>query len=69
MDIDGAKALEERLARNGAAKPRPASGDMPEGAPPIYRWFAFRSSVDDAASAENGSTLGPDEPGFPSTSQ
>jgi hypothetical protein len=74
LDIDGAKALEERLARNGAAKPRPAAGDIPEGAPPIYRWFAFGSSVDAATpasgngSAESGSTLGPDGLGLPSTS-
>jgi hypothetical protein len=68
LDIDGAKALEERLGRNGAAKPRPASGDMPEGAPPIYRWFAVRSSVDEAASAESGLTPGQDGLGLPSTS-
>jgi hypothetical protein len=72
MDIDGAKALEERLARSGSVKARPAAGVIPEGAPPIYRWFAFDSGVDGAASApnegENRSTLGPDGLGLPSTS-
>jgi hypothetical protein len=74
MDIDGAKALEERLARSRAARPEPASGDIPEGAPPIYRWFAFGKSADGATpastdrSAENGSPLGPDGLGLPSTS-
>ena len=74
MDIDGAKALEERLARSGAAKPRPDSGEIPEGAPPIYRWFAFGTNVDgasassDVAPAEGGSILGPDGLGLRSTS-
>jgi hypothetical protein len=72
MDIDGAKALEERLARSGAVKARPPAAAVPEGAPPIYRWFAFDSSVDGAAAAptdeENRSTLGPDGLGLPSTS-
>jgi len=75
MDIDGAKALEERLARSGATRPQPASGDIPEGAPPVYRWFAFgrnaegaTSATGDAAAPENGSTPGPDGLGLPSTS-
>jgi hypothetical protein len=75
MDIDGAKALEERLARGRAAKPQPTSGDIPEGAPPVYRWFAFGRDADAAASAtsdgsgDKGSTLGPDGlGGLPSTS-
>lgn len=76
MDIDGAKALEERLAKSGAPKARPASGDIPEGAPPVYRWFAFGSSVDgatpagkDGVSAENASTRGRDGLGSSSTAQ
>lgn len=73
MDIDGAKALEERLARSGAAEPLPGSGDIPDGAPPIYRWFAFRKNAEGVTpassdgSAGNGPTLGPD--GLPSTAQ
>ncbi len=73
MDIDGAKALNERLARGRAAKATPASGEIPEGAPPVYHWFAFRESADgatpalnDGGSAENGPTAGL---GFPPTSQ
>ena len=76
MDIHGAKALEERLARSGGAKARPAPGDVPEGAPPVYRWFAYGSNVDDATpaahdgvSAENAATRGPDGLGSPSTTQ
>lgn len=75
MDIDGAKALEERLARSGASRPEPAAGEIPEGAPPVYRWFAFGRNADSAASAtsdgtstDGGSPLGPDGLGLPSTS-
>jgi hypothetical protein len=75
VDIDGAKALNERLARSRASRPQPAAGDIPEGAPPVYRWFAFRRNADGAtpatnngASAENGPALGQDGLGLPSTS-
>ncbi len=72
MDIDGAKALEERLARSGSAKAQPASADIPEDAKPIYRWFAFRTNADGATPASNdresGPALGPDGLGLPSTS-
>ncbi len=39
MDINGAKALKVRLGPNAADVPRPASADVPEGAPPVYRWL------------------------------
>jgi hypothetical protein len=76
VDVDGAKALTERLARSRAASPQPAAGEIPEGAPPVYRWFAFgrdadsaASATSDGASAENGPTLGQDGLDLPSTSE
>jgi hypothetical protein len=74
VDIDGAKALTERLARSRAVRPEPASGDIPEDAPPVYRWFAFGRNAEGAAAtsdggaAENGSPLGQDGLGLPPTS-
>jgi hypothetical protein len=40
MDIKGAKALKERLSLNGAkeAPPAPVDVDVPEDAPPVFRW-------------------------------
>ena len=40
MDIKGAKALKERLGRNGAPDDRPAPepADLPEDTPPVYHW-------------------------------
>ena len=40
MDIKGAKALKERLARNGAADalPVPEDVDVPEDAAPVFHW-------------------------------
>jgi hypothetical protein len=40
MDINGAKALKRRLGPNGAgeASAAPADVDIPEDAPPVYRW-------------------------------
>ena len=40
MDINGAKALKERLGRNGARKASPAAepADVPADAPPVYHW-------------------------------
>jgi hypothetical protein len=74
VDIDGAKALNERLAGSKAARPQPAAGDIPEDAPPVYRWVAFgrnaesaTSATSDGASAENGPALGQDGLGLPST--
>lgn len=39
MDINGAKALKLRLGAKAADVPPPASDDVPEGAPPVYRWL------------------------------
>ena len=38
MDIAGAKALKERLGSNGTDETPPASVDVPEDAPPVYKW-------------------------------
>lgn len=46
MDIDGAKALNERLARRRGTMPRSASVDVPDDAPPVYRWFGIAKSTD-----------------------
>jgi len=66
MDIDGAKALKERLARTAWVKARPASVEAPDGAPPVYHWFSVGRNADgaepsagDAVSGEGSSTLGP----------
>jgi hypothetical protein len=68
MDIDGAKALKERLARSGRALARTASLDVPADAPPVYHWFGHGRKADgaapapdDGASQEDGSaSLGRD---------
>jgi len=39
MDINGARALKERLGERAAEdKTRPAPSDVHEDAPPVYRW-------------------------------
>lgn len=39
MDVNGAKALKERLGLNGTGEPAPpADVDIPEDAPPVYHW-------------------------------
>jgi hypothetical protein len=40
LDINGAKALKERLSRNGARQAPPAAEapDVPADAPPVYHW-------------------------------
>jgi hypothetical protein len=40
LDINGAKALRERLNRNGAREAPPAADapDVPADAPPVYHW-------------------------------
>ena len=41
MDVNGAKALKERLAKNGAEEAPPASTseEVSEHAPPVYHWL------------------------------
>ena len=40
MDINGAKALRDRLGPNGAdeAPPQAVDANIPESAPPVYHW-------------------------------
>jgi hypothetical protein len=51
LDIDGAKALKERLARSGRVPAQPASIEISEDAPPVYHWFSARTSSDSAPPA------------------
>ena len=41
MDVNGAKALKERLSAKGARKAPPAAEevDVPADAPPVYHWL------------------------------
>jgi hypothetical protein len=40
LDVNGAKALKERLSRKGARRAAPAAEaiDVPADAPPVYHW-------------------------------
>jgi hypothetical protein len=43
MDINGAKALKERLGEKAAEEAAPpARADVHDGAPPIYHWTGIR---------------------------
>ena len=39
MDVNGAKALKERLGGKGGDTAPPASAHVSEDAPPVYRWL------------------------------
>jgi hypothetical protein len=54
LDINGAKALKERLSRNGArqAPPVAEAPDVPADAPPVYHWTG--KTPPETASAEVG---------------
>ena len=47
MDIKGAKALKERLGRNGAeeAPAAPVDLDIAEDAPPVYHWVGVAQDL------------------------
>jgi hypothetical protein len=52
MDIVGAKALKERLGQKGAADDSPPSSvDVPEHAPPIYRYLGVSETPSEAPPA------------------
>lgn len=55
MDIAGAKALKQRLARNGAQEVPPVGTDVdiPEDAPPVYHWVGVSRSASPAPSADD----------------
>jgi hypothetical protein len=61
LDIAGAKALKERLGQNGASEAPPSSVEVPEDAPPVYRWLGVskdpdtRTADDDEPSAASAS--------------
>jgi hypothetical protein len=50
MDINGAKALKERLGLNGTgqAAPAPVDVEIPEDAPPVYRWVGVPQAPETA---------------------
>jgi hypothetical protein len=48
MDVNGAKALKERL--KGANEAPPAVMEAPEDAPPVYHWFGAGKAAADAPS-------------------
>ena len=66
MDIAGAKALKDRLGPNRTDEALPASADVPEDAPPVYRWVGVSdvparnpaADTDDASPADSASLFG-----------
>lgn len=50
MDVNGAKALKERLGPKGANEPPSASVDVPEDAAPVYRWLGVGKAAVDVPS-------------------
>ena len=50
MDIAGAKALKERLGKNGASEASPSSVEVPEGAPPVYHWLGVKQPAPETQS-------------------
>jgi hypothetical protein len=63
LDINGAKALKERLSLNGRADaaPAPVDAEIAEDAPPVYHW----TGVPQADPAES---VGEEETPAPNTS-
>lgn len=59
MDINGAKALKDRLAQHGAAKPRPAAEplDVPADAPPVYHWTGVSKAPPQSSPAGTAETI------------
>ena len=55
MDINGAKALKERLSLNGRgeAAPAPVEVEIPEDAPPVYHWTGVPQTTPDASVDED----------------
>jgi hypothetical protein len=52
MDITGAKALKERLGRTGTEDARSVSADVPEDAPPVYRWTGVSKTAPEPPAGE-----------------
>ena len=55
MDIAGAKALKERLGHERTDEAPSASADVPEDAPPVYRWVGVPGRVPDTPDSEDES--------------
>jgi hypothetical protein len=57
MDINGAKALKERLGPKGTggATPAPVDVDIPEDAPPVFHWLGVPQTAPDTSDAEDDS--------------
>jgi hypothetical protein len=55
VDINGAKALKERLALNGEGEPSPASDEVEiaEDAPPVYHWTGVPRATPEAPAGED----------------
>lgn len=54
MDVNGAKALKRRLGQNGADEAPRFPADVPEGAPPVYRWVGVSQAAREALSVDTG---------------
>jgi hypothetical protein len=54
MDVNGAKALKERLAENGVEEAPPAStgAEVSEHAPPVYHWLGVSPKEPDGPGAD-----------------
>jgi hypothetical protein len=64
LDINGAKALKERLGQDGAADDDPrVSADVSEDAPPVFRWLGVSNTPPGPSAAD-----GPDEETAPRAS-
>ncbi len=56
MDINGAKALKERLSLNGAGEAAaPEAAEVPAHAPPVYRWTGKTPPESTSPEAEDDS--------------
>jgi hypothetical protein len=56
LDINGAKALKDRLSRNGRGEPTPAPVDVEiaDDAPPVYHWTGVPLATREAPPGEDG---------------
>jgi hypothetical protein len=59
MDINGAKALKERLGRKGTdhTPPAPAEVHVSEDAPPVYQWFGVARQAPREAEDDQSTTV------------
>jgi hypothetical protein len=62
LDINGAKALKERLGLKAADEAPAASVDVPEDAPPVYHWLRVAQSAPKDPTADAEDELPANEP-------